>query len=126
MGDPANVQAETRVNAEQASKSVMWEPTRLFVGEGRSLLAGRATEPGDPTGVLASACTEEEGGARAPREPCRSVPLRHATRPESSASLPAHCRGRGRWALHRGRRSCGRLLLPAALVSLGELGPRWR
>ena len=27
-GDPASRQAVTRVNAEQASKGVMWEPTR--------------------------------------------------------------------------------------------------
>jgi len=36
MGDSANMQAGTRVNAEQASKRVMWEPTRLRYGEGRS------------------------------------------------------------------------------------------
>jgi hypothetical protein len=29
------MQAITRVNAEQASKRVMWEPTRLSDGEGR-------------------------------------------------------------------------------------------
>ena len=32
MGDLANMQAETRVNAEQASKKVTWEPTRRFPG----------------------------------------------------------------------------------------------
>jgi len=36
LGDLANMQAETRVNAEQASKRVMREPTRLNFGEGRS------------------------------------------------------------------------------------------
>ncbi len=34
-GDPASRQAVTRVNAEQASKSLMWEPTRRENGEGR-------------------------------------------------------------------------------------------
>ena len=34
-GDPANGQAVTYVNAEQASKSQMWEPTQLVRGEGR-------------------------------------------------------------------------------------------
>jgi hypothetical protein len=32
------VQAVTRVNVEQASKRVMWEPTRLSNGEGRRRL----------------------------------------------------------------------------------------
>ena len=32
------MQAVTRVNAEQASKRVMWEPTRLSNGEGRRRL----------------------------------------------------------------------------------------
>jgi hypothetical protein len=35
LGDLANVQAETRVNAEQALKMTMWEPTRPQHGEGR-------------------------------------------------------------------------------------------
>src|SRR5690349_15012878 len=34
-GDPASRQAVTRVNAEQASKRAMWEPTRHRNGEGR-------------------------------------------------------------------------------------------
>src|SRR5947207_633446 len=34
-GDPASRQAVTRVNAEQASKNVMWEPTPQGEGEGR-------------------------------------------------------------------------------------------
>jgi hypothetical protein len=36
MGDSARLQAITWVNDEQASKSVMQEPTRLPFGEGRS------------------------------------------------------------------------------------------
>jgi hypothetical protein len=32
----ASPQAVTRVNVEQASKDLMWEPTRLLIGEGRS------------------------------------------------------------------------------------------
>jgi hypothetical protein len=35
VSDSASQQAVTRVNAEQASKRVMWEPTRLNNGEGR-------------------------------------------------------------------------------------------
>ena len=35
FSDSASKQAVTRVNAEQASKRVLWEPTRLNNGEGR-------------------------------------------------------------------------------------------
>jgi len=56
MGDLAKMQAGTRVNAEQASKRAMWEPTRLRFGEGRSFWVRRATAPRGPTGVLAPAC----------------------------------------------------------------------
>jgi len=35
QGDSASRQAVTRVNAEQASKRVMWEPTQQRDGEGR-------------------------------------------------------------------------------------------
>ncbi len=34
FGDSASRQAVTRVNAEQASKDVMWKPTRHDFGEG--------------------------------------------------------------------------------------------
>jgi hypothetical protein len=34
-GDSASRQAVTRVNAEQASKVLMWELTRHIIGEGR-------------------------------------------------------------------------------------------
>jgi len=34
-GDSASRQAVTRVNAEQASKQLMWEPTQQRDGEGR-------------------------------------------------------------------------------------------
>jgi len=52
------MQAVTRVNAEQASKRVTWEPTRLLHGEGRSWQGeNRATGPAGPTGVLVTACT---------------------------------------------------------------------
>jgi len=46
------------VNAEQASKRVMWEPTRLSNGEGRRPWRRRATAAGDPTGVVAPACMQ--------------------------------------------------------------------
>ena len=45
FGELANVQAVTRVNVEQASKRVMWEPTRLNYGEGRR----RSEEMSDKT-----------------------------------------------------------------------------
>ena len=35
LGNSASRQAVTRVNAEQASKRTMWEPTRQWDGEGR-------------------------------------------------------------------------------------------
>ena len=35
IGDPARMQAVTKVNVEQASKRVMRKPTRLKFGEGR-------------------------------------------------------------------------------------------
>ncbi len=34
-GGAASPQAVTRVNAEQASKGLTWEPTRQYIGEGR-------------------------------------------------------------------------------------------
>ena len=42
-GDSASMQAVTRVNAEQASKRVMWKPTRLNL-RGRPLLLGRTSD----------------------------------------------------------------------------------
>jgi len=36
------MQAVTRVNVEQASKRVMWKPTRLNNGEGRRPWSNRA------------------------------------------------------------------------------------
>ena len=58
-GDLASVQAVIRVNAEQASKRVMQEPTLLFSGEGRSRWDG-TSESGSIglAGVLAMACTQ--------------------------------------------------------------------
>lgn len=35
LGGPANRRAATSVNPEQASKVMMWAPTRLSIGEGR-------------------------------------------------------------------------------------------
>jgi hypothetical protein len=52
------------VNAEQASKIVMWEPTRHEFGEGRccGMLGERSTLTHDPTGVMATACLQTEIG----------------------------------------------------------------
>jgi hypothetical protein len=53
------MQAVTRVNAEQASKKVMREPTHLNFGEGRRRWGSRAKEaPSDSAGVMATACIQ--------------------------------------------------------------------
>jgi hypothetical protein len=80
LGDSASRQAVTRVNAEQASKHAMWEPTQHWDGEGRRhrFLQGSDTNPScGPTGVVATACLYMEierntgspsGGRRLPTE----------------------------------------------------------
>jgi len=88
------MQAETRVNVEQASKRVMRKPTHLRSGEGRRL-SGETSDirQMDSAGVVTSACMQEEvvwntgspcGGERdpqlAPREG-QAGPLRVAERP---------------------------------------------
>ena len=62
ISDSANRQAVTRVNAEQASKKVMREPTRPSHAEGRRGPGptSRATDLGRPAGVVATACLQEE------------------------------------------------------------------
>jgi len=80
------MQAVTRVNAEQASKRVMWKPTRLNNGEGRRPWKSRATSgPMDSTGVVAMACMKEEsisktgslyGVEREPQRELREEPTR--------------------------------------------------
>lgn len=67
----------TRVNVEQASKRVMWKPTRLIYGEGRRRSGLKSDiRWTDSTGVVTTACMEEEvvwntgspnGGARDPQ-----------------------------------------------------------
>jgi hypothetical protein len=56
----ASRQAVTRVNAEQAPKRVRWEPTWRENGEGRCLRETASEAPEGPTGVLATACVQEE------------------------------------------------------------------
>ena len=88
------MQAETRVNVEQASKRVMRKPTHLNFGEGRCP-SGETSDmrPMDSAGVVTSACMQEEvvrntgspcGGERdsqpAPRER-QAGPSRVAERP---------------------------------------------
>jgi hypothetical protein len=55
------MQAETRVNVEQASKRTMRKPTRLRFGEGRRP-AGQTSDIRleDSAGVVTSACMQEE------------------------------------------------------------------
>ena len=67
-GDSASRQAVTRVNAEQAPKGLMWEPTRRENGEGRRhwWIGGdprEATLTSDPTGVVAMACLQRRSDA---------------------------------------------------------------
>src|SRR5712692_10568127 len=64
LGDSASRQAVTRVNAEQASKQVMWEPTQQRDGEGRrhGFLGSDNTPVCGPTGVMATACLHREIG----------------------------------------------------------------
>ena len=66
-GDLASVQAITSVNAEQASKRLLQEPTLHFSGEGRSQWE-RYERMGsiDLAGVVAMACTQR--GSEATRE----------------------------------------------------------
>ena len=60
----ASMQAVTRVNAEQASKKVMREPTHLNYGEGRCRWGRRATQaPSGPAGVVATACKQRRSSA---------------------------------------------------------------
>jgi hypothetical protein len=62
-GGSASGQAVTRVNAEQAPKLVMWEPTRHCHGEGRRHGLSRCSNDigvHGPTGVMATACLPEE------------------------------------------------------------------
>jgi len=62
LGDPASRQAVTCVNAEQASKQLMWEPTQQRDGEGRrhKVLGSDNTPACGPTGVMATACLHKE------------------------------------------------------------------
>src|SRR5438094_9664693 len=61
-GDPASRQAVTCVNAEQASKHLMREPTQRTFGEGRRRRhSGEQPDPcDDPAGVVATACLHRE------------------------------------------------------------------
>ncbi len=61
------MQAVTRVNAEQASKRLMREPTRLEIGEGRCRWNSTSEQAFiDPAGVMATACMQR--GPDATRE----------------------------------------------------------
>ena len=64
VGDPASRQALTRVNAEQASKRLMREPTQRTCGEGRRRRCpgSNAIPCDDPAGVVARACLHKENG----------------------------------------------------------------
>ena len=54
------MQALTRVNAEQASKRAMREPTCRTDGEGRRWSSNERRSSTGPAGVLAMACLEGE------------------------------------------------------------------
>jgi len=76
------MQAVTRVNAEQASKRVTWEPTRLSYGEGRCWRDGTERQsPAGPTGVLATACMTRKSTGTREAHAVRGVTLnRHPAR----------------------------------------------
>ena len=88
MSSLANIQAKTRVNAEQAPKRVMREPTLLQQGEGRRRFGKKSDtmHRAAPAGVMALACMEEGrrgntgspvgGVARINRNPVRGRPGR--------------------------------------------------
>jgi len=66
MGDLASMQAGTRVNAEQASKRAMWEPTRLRYGEGRGPWESKSdgfqgSHRGSGAGMYARGSQEQHG-----------------------------------------------------------------
>ena len=64
VGGPASRQAVTRVNAEQASKHLMRQPTQQRDGEGRRREEHRGNDFSPSrvaTGVMATACLQTEG-----------------------------------------------------------------
>ena len=57
VGDPASTQTAAEANAVQASKRLMWKPTRPQNGEGRDCWgSGRRVHPAISTGVVAAGC----------------------------------------------------------------------
>ena len=88
FGDSASRQAVTRVNAEQASKRVMWEPTRLSNGEGQRRWGRRTSKRtqrshrGSGDGMLTGGGTTKHGKPQrwrrvtANRKPARDRPGR--------------------------------------------------
>ncbi len=100
LGDPASMQAVTQVNAEQASKQAMWEPTRSERGEGRRCDSSRLParvgweheryELRSLTGVVATACMHKETSAT------REAPAVRARDPQPKA-CPNGQAGRAAW-----------------------------
>src|SRR3954452_24364038 len=69
LGGAASRQAVTRVNAEQASKGLTWEPTLLYIGEGRrrrrtgkrvELAVPRGFHKGDASIKGTNSCSRQE------------------------------------------------------------------
>ena len=56
------MQAVTRVKLEQASKVMMWMPTRLKIGEGRADREETNKHLFRSTGVVSTACREGDPG----------------------------------------------------------------
>ena len=74
------MRARTRVNAEQASKSLMRKPTRRCIGEGRRRIGKRATQAPNRFRRGIGAGTHGRGGEQQHGKPCR---WRARTKPES-------------------------------------------
>jgi hypothetical protein len=89
VGDLANVQAVTRVNAEQSPKRVMQRPTCLSMRGRLPWLGVRATRvPSCSAGVLATACTS--GMQTQHGKPC-DVDEREV-QPDAREGQAGHCR----------------------------------
>jgi hypothetical protein len=77
--ESASMQAITRVNAEQASKSAMREPTWQTDGEGRRGPSNERQSSAGPAGLVAMACVhgESTGNTGSPGDGTMAFPTGH-------------------------------------------------